>query len=158
MNRSLSFPWMFGQYIIFKMMYTASSIIRTPWNQIYIFAFGYCEIPDNRGTSKTSSPLLYNALKGSFHEKKVYEFLLESDRPSEMMTICKKSRSKFPLFREWFKFWNFYFCPVWRCKKEGLVIFEIIQLGHIKFCISNILGTRNPKIVSVFEIVDVFIN
>ena len=41
--------------------------------------------------------------------------------------------------------------------KKGLIIFEII-VGSIKFYISNIFGTRNPKIVFIFEIDDAFIN
>ena len=44
------------------------------------------------------------SLKGSSLPRIVSHFLLESDRPSEMMNICKKSRSKFPLFRELFRF------------------------------------------------------
>ena len=114
------------------------------------------------------------ALKGKYTEKIVSHFLLQSDRPSKMMNICKKkSRSKFQLFRELLRFEfsildkrdvilvHFYDRSTfiyWKLEKGRPHNFLNNWVGSIKFYISNIFCTRNPKIVFIFEIDDAFLN
>ena len=67
---------------ITRLPYRCSNI---PHKMFYASAAAEC-LRICRATSSEEQAVL----KGRFHAKKVFEFLLESDRPSKMMTICKK--------------------------------------------------------------------
>ena len=79
---------------------------------LYIFC-KLTEATENHNLRKYSTILQVEVLllKGTRHDEKVFHFLLESDRPSKMMNICKVGQN----FHYFMSYYDFKFSIVLYC-------------------------------------------